>query len=245
MKRVLIVGTSHSEATCQRTKDSLILRIENERWHDYFKNVGCEVTCIARAGCTPELQFMAVHAYLQEHPDATFDFALIEGRSLETNITMPGEPETEKLVYEHHWKRYDTSRSVKEFESRELLAIDSFKIEDMPEYKNYYIDYMFSLSHAVNLWTTNYALCNLIKTRCPVVKWFAFSTADMFVRNREHRHIRLGYDIMQEFLLDEEWWPAHDLSFNLGEICACKHLNEAGHKRFWKEYIYPRIQQYI
>lgn len=245
MKRALIVGTSHSEATCQRNKGDLILRIDNDRWHDYLRDQNYQVTCIARAGTTVELQFMAVHSYFQENPDAKFDIAIVEGRSLETNITMPGQIETDKLVYEHFWKRYDTSRTVKEYESRELLAIDSYKIEETPELQPYYVEHMFSLNHAVNTWSTNYALCKLIETRANIVKWFAWSTADEFINNTEAKQMRLGYDIMKDYLLDKDWWPSHDIEFNRDELCACKHLNENGHKRFWREYMFPRIKQYL
>lgn len=245
MKRVLIVGTSHSEATCQYEKDGTYERLHGRRWQDYLEDHECKVTTIARAGTTVELQYMAVHAYFQDNPDAVFDIAVIEGRSIETTISMPGESYTDKLPYEHFWKRYDTSRSVKEFEQREIVAIDSEKIQHTPELVPYYVEHVFSLNHAVNTWSTNYALCSLIATRANVVKWFAFSNSDVYVKNPEHKHMKLGKDILSDFLLSDELWPTVDFQLNGDELCHCKHMNELGHKRFWREAIYPNIKQYI
>lgn len=245
MKRVLVVGTSHSEATCQYEKNGTYERLKGNRWQDYFEEHDCEVTTIARAGTTVELQYMAVHAYFQEHPDITFDLAIIEGRSMETTISMPGTVETDKLVYSSFWKRYDTSLTVKEYEQREVLAVDSERIQDTPNFVPYYVEHVFSLNHAVNTWSTNYALCSLIATRAGVVKWFAFSNSAEFAENPNHRHMLLGKDILRDFIFSDELWPTIDFQSNKEDLCECKHLNERGHARFWKEKIYPNVKQYL
>jgi len=245
MKRILIVGTSHSEATCQRTENGPIDRMNSGRWYDYFKDLGHSVTCLARAGCTVEQQFMAVHSYFQENPNAKFDLAIIEGRSLETNVSIPGTPGPSKITYADFWRRYDTSLGKDENYRWEIDNVDSQKIEQYPEYKPYYVDYVFSLLHSVQHWSTNYAMCKLIEEHADVVKWFAFSTATIFNKNPELKELAIGYDMMKSYFISEDCWPYPRLRFDNDMICACHHMNENGHSHFWNEFIYPRVKQYL
>lgn len=247
MKKVLIIGTSHTESTCLYKKGEPIIRLEGRRWQDYLEDHDYEVTTIARAGCTVDQQFAAVFSYFHENPDVKFDLAIIEGRALETNIAMPGEPYTNtKINYSSYWKRWDTSQSIKEYEQETIMPIDSYKIEDKPEHQGYYTDYLFSMHHAWQHWTTTYALCKLVETRAPIVKWWNYSIAADFVSNPDAVQVKLGYDIIKEWFIDDINWPiGMTVELYDDELCLCKHANVKGHKRIWDEYIYPRIKNYL
>lgn len=244
MKRVLIVGTSHSEATCVREPDGPIERMISGRWHDYFKNYDCEVVSLARAGCTVQQQFLTTFAYLQDNPDARFDIAIVEGRSLETNITIPVDINLfsgDKLPYEHMYGRWLTEKTT----SQEILAhADSFKIQEYPELVDYFTSYVFSFQHAIDQWTSNYALCSMLKTVSSTVKWFAYSQAKKYNINPDTREIKIGKDIMREFLFNDGW-PIVGMPTDKQYFCDCGHMNEIGHSYFWYNQIYPRVKQYL
>lgn len=245
MKRVLVIGTSHSEATCRTAEDSNIERITDGRWHDYFKKYGCEVTSLARAGCTAQQQLLAVHSYLQMNPDERWDFAIVEGRALETNVSVPSlglKYDANKSAYEYNYLRWQTELHATS--QLNIQNIDPVRINEYPEWKGYYTDYVFSYHHALDVWSTNYALCSLLDTVTDNVKWFTFNLAKQFKQDSTLREMLLGKDLMSNYILDDSW-PS--ISTPLGEkyYCHCGHMNLMGHADFWNNHVYPRVKNYI
>lgn len=243
MKRVLIIGTSHSEANCQRQDNEPIEIVREGRWHDYFKDHGWEVVNISRGGCSTQMQFMATASYFHDNPDAHFDLALVEGRSMETNVSIPTSFTYAELNHGDFYKHWLDDHPTKKGDVSTLINADSHFIEKFPEYQGWYADYVHSLTHATDLWAANYALCSLISKYATVVKWFTFSASMKFVVNPNQPQITLGYDIMKDYILEDTWpWINFD---NMPDdaYCYCKHLNEKGHKIFWDDYIFPRIKK--
>lgn len=243
MKQALIIGTSHSEATCVRNDGGAIERITDGRWYDYLKDEGYEITSLARAGCTPQQQFFATLSFLNDNPDKRWDIAIVEGRSLETNITIPVDTELchpHKMPYENMYDRWMSSNG-----SRDLLAhADSHKILEYPELVPYFTSYVFSFQHAIDLWTCNYALCSMLSRVSTVVKWFAFSLAKKYSIDPTYKELIVGKDIMQPYLLPDGW-PCVKATLSEDCFCACGHMNEKGHQQYWHNEIYPRLKNYI
>ena len=262
MKNILVIGTSHSEATCLRDKnDSCIEMLVSGRWHDYFKtDYGYNVTKLARAGCTVQQQFFVVSKFLKDNPELNYDFAIIEGRGLETTISLPGKVvegynKNDPVLDEYYYRRWtvDESKFKSEFntwnyklEYDEFSAVSSGGISQnsFSQYQAYYADYVFSWQHAVDSWSANLALCKLLNSRCDQVKWFTLhneSTENFDLSN----FIDYGETIMSDYILDDTWPQIDRTEFEDEYYCACGHFNEMGHEKLWYEYIKPRIQKYI
>ena len=72
-KRVLIIGTSHSESTCVTYDEPNNVQYlqnsdRNLRWHDYFKTeYDCEVVNLSKAAVTAQGQLFATYNYFLDN----------------------------------------------------------------------------------------------------------------------------------------------------------------------------------
>lgn len=225
-KRILIVGTSHSEASCA-TVDygngsfEYSTLPKGTRWFDYFeKDYGAHVTKLARSGCSSLDQYMAVAAYFKDHPDAEFDIAMIEGRGTEPNFNTPV-PNPLK-----QWNRgYDYLDLNRWMYDRWLdpeyrKAIDNMEVElwdrisphdvsdnmyDVKDPDHYLVQllekYTLSDLHHVQNLAFNHALCELVNTRSTITKWFTMQ----FTGHKQVEYILPMYlDMLGDFILEKE-----------------------------------------
>lgn len=252
-KRVLVLGTSHSESSAKRTPDGPIERMETGRWHDYLKTeLSCEVTKLARSGVTPEQQFMALQAYFEDCDD-TWDLAIVEGRGPETTVSIPEITHKENAIIDKNssiYERWLDSTGKKEWMPIRATSPSNTSYDKLDgEYDSWLVNYMFSDLHFQNVFAMNYAICNLLKTRCNTVKWFTLNVSKSamkdFGNNPDIYRWKYGKDLLKDFMLNESFWPY----LPIGEIPTeyqfyCGHLDERGHQMLWNEYIKPNVEEY-
>ena len=258
MKKVLIVGTSHSAASCTRQENpNYIERINKGRWHDYFTtDLSYNVTLIARSGTTPQDQLMTVIAYMADNPHETWDLCIIEGRSIEDTINIPwqrihDESNPEVSSWEDFYYMYQDrdddyiDRKHMPFYNKSATSEsinDDFKEKSVLPWA---INYVESVNQAIDTYGCNRAIISKIEERCQVVKFWIYSHALSFHNDTKFNlHRKFGEELLGKWLLfGNDWIYNADMLLDLqdDELCECGHPNEAGHKRIWKELIKPRI----
>ena len=258
MKKVLIIGTSHSAASCTRAENpEYIERMNKGRWHDYFKTeLSYDVTLIARSGTTPQDQLMTVIAYLADNPHETWDLCIIEGRGIENTINMPWQkilddynPEISswKDFYYMYQDRDDDyiDRKHMPFYNK---SVTSESIKDDVKEKSilpWAINYVESVNQAIDTYGCNRAIISMIEERCPIVKFWIYSHIEKFrTDDKFSLHRKFGEELLEKwFLFGKDWVCNVDELLDLqdNETCECGHPNEAGHKRIWKELVQPKI----
>lgn len=259
MKRALIIGTSHSEATCQDSETGMIERIpRGKRWQDNLENYGYEVTTLARAACTMQHQFLVTYCYLQDNPDIHYDLVIIEGRAMEANMSIPV-PSTDKFSTESFdneelYHRWLTDITLKRPEELEFTRVDPGDVLDtFPEYAPYVADYLHSVLHGVDTWAVNLAMIKMLEKRANVVKWLTFSTSEKYnfsnLDSKPLKELNMGKVLLGDYLLHPSQWPCVDFTladgFDKDVYCICNHFNEKGHKLFWEVHIKPYIMEYL
>lgn len=252
-KRVLIIGTSHSAGSCEGYHDDTDFLHYDERWHDYFKSeYGYEVVNLSMSGCTVQQQMIAVYAYFKDNPDARFDLAIVEGRSMESTVADPihwynGPPE---VAFEDHPRN-----DVHNFNVYYRAWLDTADVRianrrsgyspmtsmqptlSYPEQSRlmpWYLEYTFSMLHATEQWSVNLALCSYLTKFVNSVKWFAWSYSYNEVTELK---MDIGKDMLKSYLF-EDGWP--EISPEMKEIsklsdvdCDCHHWNPKGHRLVW------------
>jgi len=90
MKKVLVVGTSHSQAVCKNRDDRINRILLRDRWFDHLhEHWDVEILKLAKSGCSPEEQLISVYNYTKMNPDSYWDLAIIEGRSVQVGVSSP------------------------------------------------------------------------------------------------------------------------------------------------------------
>ena len=231
IKRILIVGTSHSVSLCADYDSGLLPA--NTRWIDYFvTELGYEVINLSMGGCTAQQQFLALYHYLEDHPTEKFDFVIIEGRSIDVRISVPNQAvDTEhwenKEYYEHwldpshKWKElYPIVRGTTKF-------FESFK----PNLINWYVEYVYSTQHLIDNVSCNLAMCTLAKQFAPHVFFFSLSDEFHISEKNYNMYNNIAKNILQDYLLDDTHYfkfaPMGDFKKEL-YFCACGHYNVEG-----------------
>lgn len=259
MKKALILGTSHSVSICKKdvNDDWRTSRLEEGRWHDYLQTeLGYEVTNISAGGANPSMQLAALTMYLSNHPDETWDLALLEGRSTEPYINIPD-------VYKDYGRIYFSEN----LEDSRILNTDLVKHEvdysydinkfGMANYsplqknaKNHnglfetVTKYCHSIPHSIEVHGLNRAILTLLETRAKTVKMWKYSSVVDY----------LSIEGKWEKYFFQEWCSQYQLFPNKKNqiygikiedpllLCACKHLNEEGHKYIWQNHIKPALE---
>ena len=218
----------------------------DERWHDYFKSeMGYEVVNISMSGCTVQQQLLAVYAYFKDHPEARFDLTIVEGRGMESTVSEPmqfhgGPPydlhnhtsddEYDFKLYYDKW--LDSADDRHMYSPLTALSADA-SYDYQSRYMSWYIEYVYSMNHAVDLWSANLTLCDYISRYSNVVKWFCWSYACM--GEVSDLKMELGKDILEQYAMA---WPLpEEMKYitSLDDVdCDCGHLNPKGHKLVWE-----------
>lgn len=262
MKKALIIGTSNSEATCQREKGGLIEYIQEQRWHDYLKtDHGYEVVNLSKSNCSVQQQFFTATNYKADNPDQRFNIAIVEGRQMETTVSapimrtklpLPGFMDENASWEENRRWQYYSWRDVTNKEKNKIYSpfdvMSSRSEERIPEYMPYYADYAHSWQHCVDTWSTNYALCNFLETFCDKVVWYTHG-ASMDLNSFDHPFQQYGWPLMKRFTLTQEMFMGvrerEDHDFTDDDFCACKHFNEQGNRKLWYNKLYPLYKDFI
>ena len=247
-KRVLIVGTSHSMGSCAgyRVDDPLLKH--DERWHDYFKSeFGYEVVNISMSGCTVQQQQLAVYAYFQDNPDAHFDLAIVEGRGIEGTVSEPmhfiggppydifNHPSKDVYDFEEYYKSWlDSAGSNRAMYSPMTALTPTLSYEYQARYSEWYVEYVYSMNHAVDLWSGNLTLCDYVSKHSDIVKWFNWSYS---IDDTTDLKMQLGKDLLSEYAT--LGWPMLDtievIGNTSGTACVCGHFNPEGHRLVWEQ----------
>jgi len=251
-KRILIVGTSHSESTCETHDDighiQYLQNMGELRWHDYFHTeYDYEVINISKSAISAEGQLLMVQSYFHDHPDSQFDLCIIEGRSLELNMAIPlpsievmqhptnsdiksqisgiGFDYLNDIENEKIWKygTLDKHRWNHQSQYELITHMGPDSDQRLSDYLPWYLSYMGSALHATHTWGCNVAMITFLERYCQSVQFFAWSSTDLYLNTYLHE--------MGERLIPEK----NSLYYGL-------HPN-----RFWMEYFddyhefYPHI----
>lgn len=269
-KKLLIVGTSHSQAVCresgQRNKTFL-----HGRWFDLIaKEYNLEVTKLAVSGVTIEQQFEAVYNYHKTNPDIIFDYAIVEGRAIQYSMSTPDrrathlkymEDASDNDVNPASWENWtdqfiidsDDNQKYSTFYNRVDVAY-SYDVRD--EYKEFFVNYMDSYLQAIQVWSSNIALMRLIDTFTAKSAWFSFSTSPD-TTDPWHPFNEIGYTLMKDHLLfpreekghfpfiqvhEPDGIPKNGLDWD-DYYCECGHYNLLGHRRLFNEIFKPHLEK--
>ena len=244
-KRVLIVGTSHSMGSCEGYRDDTNHLKHDERWHDYFKSeLGYEVVNLSMSGCTAQQQLMTVYAYFKDHPDDKFDLAIVEGRGMESVVSEPmhfrggppddvtAHPSEDEYDFKRYYEKWLDSAEDRHMYSPVTSLPPTISYDYQQRYLAWYIEYVFSMNHALDQWSVNLTLCDYLARYCDTVKWFCWSYAQDDVTDLK---LALGKDLLSRYALD---WPILQELYDINAVpdveCDCGHLNPKGHKLVWK-----------
>lgn len=268
MSSMLIIGTSHSEASCQRVEGGYIEKIEiGKRWFELIQEeYGIDhVMNLSRSNCTTEQQFMVAYNYKKQNPDVTFDYAIVEGRCIESTVSSPirniknldVHPEDNNLnefIWDHwtddfrHRQSTDDDFVKRIYEPISQMDSRVDKSDGEKYYHNdWYVDYAHSYLHAVHLWTANKALISFLEEFCGKVAWYSFSTSSRFHDHNNPLNI-MGKDLIGNNALfdknDEQTFPEIKFPTDYDDHrCKCNHLNESGHKKLFDEILKPRLDE--
>ena len=233
IKRILIVGTSHSVSLCADYDSGLLPA--NTRWIDYFvTELGYEVINLSMGGCTAQQQFLALYHYLEDHPTEKFDFVIIEGRSIDVRISVPNQAvdteHWENKEYYEHW--LDPSHKWKELYPI-VRGTTKFFERFKPNLINWYVEYVYSTQHLIDNVSCNLAMCTLAKQFAPHVFFFSLSDEFHISEKNYNMYNNIAKNILQDYLLDDTHYfkfaPMGDFKKEL-YFCACGHYNVEGSK---------------
>lgn len=233
MSKILIIGTSHSDGSCKKEDGTERIAIK-DRWQHYL---GHEVETLAKSGVTSQQQFYVLWHYLLDNREASWDYAIIEGRHINsvdgsfprpmaknTNIANFASNESHKDFY-NFWQTDDPQTDT----TKQL-----FPFSGMQDFRDteWYTEYAMSPLH----WTDNYtcvlAMCSLLMERCKDVLFLPW------VWNKHHETHKQNIwakELLKKHIV-EEVWPAltrlesmPDLADNKHQ-CLCGHYDEDGQK---------------
>jgi hypothetical protein len=224
-KKVLILGTSHSESSCRRAPGEKIDRLFGGRWHDYIRDeYNVETFNLSRSNCTVEQQFQVVWEYFSMNPDQRFDLCIIEGRSIEATVSIPMVKKIGRCVDEvdetditpneyvwDSWTDYWRMRSEKRVDDWTKDQFDRFEVMDSRYqegdehgmkymYNPWYADYAHSALHSIHQWSSNIAMIKFLEKYCAHVKWYSFGTSKQF-GDPDHEYNKLGRELLAEYSL--------------------------------------------
>jgi len=253
--KVLIIGTSHTEASCRRHKDdNHVERMMQGRYHDYFKTeFGWETTVIAQGGVTPQAQLYAVTAYFADHPDEKWDLCLFEGRNIETTVMIPHGNDLTKPsppTWDEMYHRFvDKDYYHKDYEYPfYCLTIGTEKFDNggvFHQYTHWADNYVLTPNQMLDFFGCNRAIISLVEERCPIVKFWVFSHPFEVLRNDpDYQFIKpFGEQILGKYFLFDDPWKNVDVPMDMR--CTCNHPNEQGHKWMWDNVIKPATLKII
>jgi hypothetical protein len=236
-KRILILGTSHSVGICTgMPADRLPL---GTRWHDYFKtDFDCEVVNLSLGGCTSHQQFLALYYYFCDHKDR-FDLILIEGRTIDTRISIPKRIETNawnSADYYSHW--LEESHIWKDDYPIHRGSLTYFKKHKL-KYNEWYVDYVHSFQHLIDSIAVNLSICKLAEQYSDAVFFFTITT-EFFVDDKNYNEYnKISIDMMNQYLLDSTSYfnfkPLDKFKNDANIKCECEHYNIEGSKILYNE----------
>lgn len=266
---MLVIGTSHSQAVCQRTPNGKNEDIRSGRWFDWIsKTYDLTTVKLARSGCSAEQQLYAVYNYFSVNPDARFDVCIVEGRGLQASASVPienydytlWEPTSQFPDFEE-WCRdlspkkevyFDwTDEYLKQKRTIENLCIydkishlyPSFSDKFPQQMVDWFLEYYGSPLFAVQNWSTNLSMLKYLDNFCNKTFWFTFGSSADFI-DINHPYNIMGWDLLKDYVLMEKERFSDIKISNPKEYpirCHCGHLTEVGHKLIFEEIINPRL----
>jgi len=260
MKKALILGTSHSVALCKTDEnqawlDSYLLK---GRWHDYLQTeYGYEVTNISGGGVDPTMQLAALTMYLSNNPNELFDLAILEGRATEPNVNIPDvykeygmnyfqlNKETKTLVNTDIIKHdVDYSYSVNKFGSIAYSPLQSDATSNKALQQTT-SKFVHTVPHSLIVHGINRAILSLLETRAKVVKMWKFASVVDYASIEGKWETYFFKELSSKWqLFHDEQRQLHGLSIkDPALLCACRHLNEEGHKYVWQNHIKPALEE--
>ena len=233
MSNILLVGTSHSDGSCRKENGSERIIIE-DRWQHHL---GHKVETLARSGATSQHQFYALWHYLLNNESKTWDYAIIEGRHINSvdgsyPKPMAKQQDIEKFSGDHNhkdfynfWQSDNPDTNIR----KQLLPFSSMQNFRDTEW---YDDYVMSPLHWVDNYTCILAMCTLLMDRCKDVLFLAWTWNK---HNETHKQKIWASELLKPYI-SVECWPALTRLETIPELsdknheCLCGHWNETGQK---------------
>ena len=239
MSKILVIGTSHSDGSCKKEDGTERIAIK-DRWQHHLDH---EVETLAKSGATSQQQFYALWHYLLDNREAGWDYAIIEGRHINSVDGSYPRPISKKIDISYFSSNgeYWNEASHKDFYSfwqtdnpqtdlnKQLFAFQG--MQGLTE-TEWYAEYAMSPLHWVDNYTCILAMCNILMERCKDVIFLPWTWNKHYETHKQ--------DIWARTLLKKhivkEVWPAFtrleampDLGDNKHQ-CLCGHWDEDGQK---------------
>lgn len=269
MKNMLVIGTSHSESSCQRVPGGSIEKFMVERWFDFIQqeyNID-DVVNLSRSNCTVDQQFAMIYNYFKINPEKRFKYCIIEGRAVESTVSTPNhvnnlsdhvDPNSFESVEDLYYSWSDEYRRSREIGTIPKKFFDRFDVMDSRVtqddgvkffYNDWYADYAHSYLHCFQHWSANLAMIKFLEKYCEKVIWYSFSTSKNF-HDPQHPMNLLAKELIGDWSMfdkdDEKYFPVIQWDETYSEPqyntrCECGHLNENGMRKFFYEKLKPRL----
>lgn len=239
MSKILVVGTSHSDGSCKKENGTERIAIK-DRWQHHL---GHDVETLARSGATSQQQFYALWHYLLDNKEARWDYAIIEGRhmnSVDGSFPRPmaKNKNIENFASDGEWWDSATHKDFYDFWQTDNPETDTtkqlFAFSGMQNFRDtkWYAEYATSPLHWTDNYTCNLAMCNVLMERCNDVLFLSWTWNK---HHETHKQNAWAGELLQRYI-SIETWPALTNLKVIPELedkkheCLCGHWTESGQK---------------
>ena len=255
MKKILIVGTSHTAGQCQNkhaiehynshkkknkpfSKEDIDIVYqdwleEKDRWYQGLLE-NYEITTLSSPGASPAQQYWVILNYIHQYPEQRFDAALLEGR----HPPSASQADWMDLGYVDTWENrlklwLNSWPQAGYLKPKDFYTPFSHCREDNAHWQEWYGDYISNDLSLVDTITVNYASMNALDLISNSAKFMSFSQ-DTFIDDDK----RFVYNhFKQEYGIAELWDGFESFTGEQGNKsikqdiqCACYHYNKKGCK---------------
>jgi len=254
MKKILIVGTSHTAGACQNKhalehyyshkkkrkpleKEDIDIVYqdwleEKDRWYQGLLE-NYEITTLATPGASPAQQYWVILNYIHQYPEQRFDAALIEGR----HPPSASQPDWADWGFTDTWENrlklwLDAWPHAGYLKPADFFVPFGFCREDNAKWKEWYGDYISNDLSLVDTISVNYAIANVLELISHNVKFMSFSQDTFMDDDKKFLYNKFK----QEYGITELWNGFEALtgekehSIKQDIQCGCLHYNAKGCK---------------
>ena len=226
MSKILVVGTSHSDGSCK--KEDGTDRLDPQfRWQNL---IGHDVETIAHSGATSQQQFYALWNYILDNTEATWDYAIVEGRhinSVDGSYPSPSAKNIDKSKFDSDTNYKDFYTFWQNTDQKEKL----YAFSSMQNFRHldWWRSYAMSPLHWVDNYTCIHSMCSLLSERCKDVLFLPWT----WNKHHETHKQMVWAGVLLKKYIDFDTWPALTAMGVIPELtneyeCECKHWNEDG-----------------
>lgn len=250
-KRVLIIGTSHTFGDCEKEESPRSRTHSSNMWYyNFYAELGWEIVTLSWTGITIHQQFVAVYEYFKDNPNERFDLAILESRSIDTNVTLPIDNSDHQDKKAWEVMQLDTIHQRQAYPATGLGRSNVGEMIDN-EHKRYapfFVDYVKSRQHILDNASLVRSFCTFLEKHVSIVRYMVLSSACKDL-DQYGFDLTMGYDLIDDWLIGsrENTWPEiktkpYGLDDDLYR-CKCSHFNILGQRKIWENIVKPEVER--